>query len=82
MWQTIYAAVTLTAVLSFACYAALIATSFLSRKEYADADASYFEWHLFVPCRDEETVIGRTINDARTNFPEAHLWIIDDASVD
>lgn len=82
MWQTIYAAVTLTAVLSFACYAALIATSFLSRKEYADADANYFEWHLFVPCRDEETVIGRTINDARTNFPEAHLWIIDDASVD
>lgn len=82
MWSTLYAAVTLTAVLSFASYATLIALAFLRRPVHPDGDVEAFEWHLFVPCRDEEAVIGDTIDDARRKFPSAHVWIIDDASTD
>jgi len=82
MWNVLYAAVTLTAVLSFASYATLIAIAFLRRPIHPDGDVDAFEWHLFVPCRDEEAVIGQTIQDARRKFPSAHVWVIDDASTD
>jgi len=82
MWSALYAAVTLTAVLSFASYATLIALAFLRRPLHPDGDVDAFEWHLFVPCRDEEAVIGDTVDDARRKFPSAHVWIIDDASTD
>jgi 1,2-diacylglycerol 3-beta-glucosyltransferase len=39
-------------------------------------------WHLFVPALNEELVIGDTIDFLRKAFPEAHLWVIDDASDD
>jgi 1,2-diacylglycerol 3-beta-glucosyltransferase len=40
------------------------------------------EWHFFVPCRDEEAVIGDTIRYLRGTFPIAHVWVIDDDSDD
>ncbi|GAA3220595.1 glycosyltransferase [Actinocorallia longicatena] len=49
---------------------------------YLPGDPGQFGWHLAVPCRDEEAVIGRTVSDLRELFPHAHLWVIDDASED
>ncbi|MFF7458971.1 glycosyltransferase [Kitasatospora sp. NPDC008115] len=40
------------------------------------------QWHLMVPCRDEETVIARTLAGLRAVAPAAHLWVIDDDSED
>lgn len=45
-------------------------------------DPSKLEWHFFVPCRDEEAVIGRAMTYLRRRFPAAHLWVIDDGSDD
>ncbi|MER5882232.1 glycosyltransferase family 2 protein [Streptomyces sp. NPDC001941] len=53
------------------------------RRETAPpGDASAFAWHFFVPCRDEETVVGTTVDQLRADFPEAHVWVIDDDSED
>jgi 1,2-diacylglycerol 3-beta-glucosyltransferase len=41
-----------------------------------------FQWHLFVPCRDEEAVIGSTLAYLRANYADAHVWVIDDDSDD
>src|SRR5699024_12297894 len=40
------------------------------------------QWHVLVPCRDEESVIAETVAAARTSFPGMHVWVIDDASGD
>lgn len=45
-------------------------------------DPSKLEWHFFVPCLDEEAVIGRTITYLRQMFRIAHVWVVDDASDD
>ncbi|BAJ28432.1 MULTISPECIES: glycosyltransferase [Kitasatospora] len=45
-------------------------------------DPDALDWHLVVPCRDEQTVIGRTIAELRWAAPQAHLWVVDDASED
>ncbi|PJJ61533.1 glycosyltransferase family 2 protein [Compostimonas suwonensis] len=66
----------------FLGYILLILTPFLRRKKEAEGDPSGFSWHVLVPCRDEEAVIGATIDRLRRDFPEAHLWIIDDDSDD
>ncbi|WP_306339490.1 glycosyltransferase [Streptomyces sp. AS13] len=45
-------------------------------------DPAAWEWHFFVPCRDEETVIATTVARLRDDFPRSHVWVIDDASDD
>ena len=45
-------------------------------------DPASFEWHFFIPCRDEEAVIDTTVSRARRDFPGAHVWVIDDDSED
>ncbi|KQX17047.1 glycosyl transferase [Streptomyces sp. Root431] len=45
-------------------------------------DPTAYDWHFFVPCRDEEAVIATTVTRLRTDFPTAHVWVIDDASDD
>ncbi|WP_329623465.1 glycosyltransferase [Streptomyces sp. NBC_01255] len=45
-------------------------------------DPTAYDWHFFVPCRDEEAVIATTVTRLRTDFPAAHVWVIDDASDD
>ncbi|MGW2542333.1 glycosyltransferase [Kitasatospora sp. NPDC001574] len=45
-------------------------------------DPSAFQWHLMVPCRDEEAVIAQTLAGLRAVAPAAHLWVIDDDSED
>ncbi|UQN28074.1 glycosyltransferase [Brachybacterium kimchii] len=45
-------------------------------------DPDVLEWHVLVPCRDEESVIAETVSAARSSFPGLHVWVIDDASED
>ena len=66
----------------FLLYLALILVPFLRDKPVVPGDPDDFHWHFFIPCRDEEAVIATTIERARTNFPNAHLWVIDDDSDD
>lgn len=67
---------------SFFAYIALLIIPFLRGRPDPVGDAADFDWHFFVPCRDEEVVIGATLDYLTTTFPEAHVWIIDDASDD
>ncbi|MBA8990854.1 cellulose synthase/poly-beta-1,6-N-acetylglucosamine synthase-like glycosyltransferase [Curtobacterium pusillum] len=67
---------------AFIAYVAFILVPFLRHTPDPVADPEAFQFHFLVPCRDEDAVIGATIATARTRFPSAHLWVIDDASED
>lgn len=66
----------------FLTYVTLIVLPFARRRPDPEGDPGGFAWHAFVPCRDEETVIGATVTLLRTRFPAMHVWVVDDASVD
>ena len=66
----------------FLVYVVTIIIPFVRYKPSPSGDPSEFEWHLFVPCRDEEAVIGGTIDYLRATFRHAHVWVIDDHSED
>ncbi|MCJ1708999.1 glycosyltransferase family 2 protein [Microbacterium sp. VKM Ac-2923] len=66
----------------FLTYTALIVVPFVRRRGAVEGDPAAFEWHAFLPCRDEAAVIAETIKRTRERFPTVHLWIIDDASTD
>jgi cellulose synthase/poly-beta-1,6-N-acetylglucosamine synthase-like glycosyltransferase len=66
----------------FLTYTALIVVPFVRRRGAAAGDPDAFEWHAFIPCRDEAAVIAGTVKRMRERFPTVHLWIIDDASTD
>jgi len=67
---------------SFFGYVVVLIVPFLRAKSDAPGDAADFDWHFFVPCRDEETVIAATLDYLTSTFTAAHVWIIDDASDD
>lgn len=66
----------------FLSYVIMILMPFLRRARTVPGRASHFQWHFFIPARDEESVIGTTLERCEADFPEAHLWVIDDASED
>ncbi|GAA4187533.1 glycosyltransferase family 2 protein [Gryllotalpicola kribbensis] len=66
----------------FLSYVCMILVPFLRRKRDEDGDPAAFAWHVFVPCRDEEAVIEDTLDRLVTDFPLAHVWIVDDHSTD
>ena len=68
--------------MAFVTYVLLIIAPFLRRKPAPVGDPADWDWHILIPCRDEEAVIGGTIGYLRETFPSAHLWIIDDDSDD
>ncbi|UZD62561.1 glycosyltransferase [Brevibacterium sp. JSBI002] len=73
--------ITITASLSLA-YVSLLIISYVRQKAVESGDPTDFTWHFLIPCRDEESVIAETVSAARTSFPDAHIWVIDDASED
>lgn len=75
-------AFSLTMSVGFIVYVAFIVVPFLRRKPLPEGDGGDFSWHFFVPCRDEETVVGHTVHYLRSTFPEAHVWVVDDDSDD
>lgn len=81
-WRdTALLAVTLTASCALS-YITMLYYSYLRRRPNTIGDAEELEWHFLIPCLDEENVVAATISAARTSFPFAHVWVIDDASED
>jgi cellulose synthase/poly-beta-1,6-N-acetylglucosamine synthase-like glycosyltransferase len=74
--------VALFVTVMFLSYVAMILIPFLRRPRTAPGDSDEFDWHIFIPARDEEAVIAATLARCRTDFPAAHVWVIDDASTD
>lgn len=66
----------------FLAYVVAILVPFLRRKPEPHGDPHDFDWHLILPCLDEEVVIARTITRLRADHPLAHLWCVDDDSSD
>jgi 1,2-diacylglycerol 3-beta-glucosyltransferase len=66
----------------FLVYWAGSRTAYARRRPAPQGDPGAHDWHFFVPCRDEEAVIGTTVTRLRTDFPGAHVWVVDDASDD
>ena len=66
----------------FLSYTTLIVVPFVRRRRAHGGDPRAFEWHAFIPCRDEAAVIAETLTRMRERFPHVHVWIIDDASTD
>ncbi|WP_051385410.1 glycosyltransferase family 2 protein [Actinokineospora inagensis] len=67
---------------AFMTYVFLIVIPYLRHRRATPGDPYRLEWHFFVPCRDEQAVIGETVRYLRGNFPHAHVWVIDDDSAD
>ncbi|WP_051173668.1 glycosyltransferase family 2 protein [Amycolatopsis orientalis] len=82
MFSTVIEVFTYISSAVFITYVCAIVVPFVNRRKYAEGNADEFEWHIFVPCRDEEAVIGDTIFRLRATFPDAHVWVIDDDSHD
>lgn len=66
----------------FLAYVLIILVPFLTRRPDAPGDESRYQWHLILPCLNEELVIARTLDRLRSDHPRAHLWCVDDASSD
>lgn len=66
----------------FVTYVFLIIIPFLRHRPAPPGNADEWQWHIMVPCRDEEAVIGETIRYLRDTFPAAHIWVVDDDSDD
>ena len=81
-WRdTALLAVTLTASCALT-YISMLYYGYWRRRPNSTGDPEALEWHFLIPCRDEENVVAATISSARTSFPFAHVWVIDDASED
>lgn len=77
------ALITVTVIATLALtYITLLVLEFLPRSSPVEGDPGFLDWHLLIPCRDEESVIGATVSAARVSFPYAHVWVIDDDSDD
>lgn len=75
-------AISFCLVLLFLGYLASIVRAYLRRPSEERGDVAGFDWHFFVPCRDEEAVIDQTVHRLRSDFPDAHVWVVDDDSDD
>ncbi|MFC8510329.1 glycosyltransferase family 2 protein [Streptomyces sp. NPDC057411] len=56
--------------------------AYARRRPVESGDPAAYDWHFFVPCRDEEAVIADTVARLRADFAGSHVWVIDDASDD
>jgi 1,2-diacylglycerol 3-beta-glucosyltransferase len=74
--------ISLVLTVMFLAYMTFILIPYVRRRKEQPGDPALFEWHIFVPCRDEAAVIATTIGRQRERFPAAHLWVIDDDSDD
>ncbi|KJK55475.1 hypothetical protein UK12_28450 [Saccharothrix sp. ST-888] len=66
----------------FLLYWAGSAHAFRHNRPAEPGDPDVFQWHLVVPCRDEDAVITATLDGLRASTPRAHLWVVDDDSDD
>ncbi|WHM35534.1 glycosyltransferase [Streptomyces sp. BPTC-684] len=69
-------------LICFLLYWAGARHAYLNRPRTEPGDPAALDWHFFVPCRDEEAVVGATVSQLRADFPAAHVWVVDDDSDD
>lgn len=74
--------ISLVLTVMFLAYMTFILIPYVRHRKEQPGDPALFEWHIFVPCRDEAAVIATTIARQRERFPATHLWVIDDDSDD
>jgi 1,2-diacylglycerol 3-beta-glucosyltransferase len=67
---------------AFITYVLVLVRPFMRDRPQPPGEAGTLSWHLFVPALNEGRVIGQTIDYLRATFPEADVWVIDDASED
>jgi 1,2-diacylglycerol 3-beta-glucosyltransferase len=67
---------------SFVAYAAMIIIPYIRHQPGVAGDSEEFTWHFLIPCLDEEAVIGETVEHLVLTFPQADVWLVDDASTD
>jgi cellulose synthase/poly-beta-1,6-N-acetylglucosamine synthase-like glycosyltransferase len=75
-------ALSLFSMVLFLGYVATIVVPYVRHPSDEPGDASSFEWHIFIPARDEEVVIAGTVTRLLRDFPATHVWVVDDASED
>ncbi len=75
-------ALALTMSVAFLTYVCLIVVPYLRHRPAVPGDPDDFDWHFFVPCRDEEAVVGDTVAYLLDTFPRAEVWVVDDDSDD
>lgn len=63
-------------------YISLLLVTYVQHEPRSLGDPETLEWHVLIPCRDEESVVAETVSAARGSFPNMHVWVIDDASED
>ncbi|MYW65703.1 glycosyltransferase [Streptomyces sp. SID8379] len=78
-FMTVLAALTL---LRFLAYWFAVSDALWEDRPLDAGDVSAFSWHFFIPCRDEEAVIGTSMARLRETYPGCHVWVIDDHSED
>ncbi|MFE7633056.1 glycosyltransferase [Kitasatospora sp. NPDC057518] len=64
--------------IGFLAYVTVIVRNFLRVGPDAPGDPDRFDWHFLIPCRDEEAVIGTTLDYLAEHFPRARVWVVDD----
>ncbi|MEP7177788.1 MAG: glycosyltransferase [Pseudonocardiales bacterium] len=82
MGLTLLQFIALFVTVMFLSYVVMILLPFLRRPRTEPGNSADFDWHFFIPARDEESVIATTLGRCQRDFPAAHLWVIDDASED
>jgi 1,2-diacylglycerol 3-beta-glucosyltransferase len=82
--RALAAAFTLFITAVFTVYVIAIAHMYRKRRVLTMGDPSPLQWHLLVPCMNEEAVIDETISrlTRMARNVDLHLWLIDDASDD
>ncbi|MQA32753.1 glycosyltransferase family 2 protein [Modestobacter roseus] len=66
----------------FLVYVLCILRPFLRRRDSVPGTRAGHDFHLVVPCLNEEDVIAATVRHLTTDFPDATVWIVDDGSTD
>ncbi|MFK3980694.1 glycosyltransferase [Micromonospora sp. NPDC050397] len=67
---------------TFCAYVISILVLYLRAARLLGGDHTTYDWHIVVPCLNEEAVIGGTVERLLRDFPRATLWCVDDNSDD
>lgn len=67
---------------AFFGYIVIIVVPYTRRRPTTPGDPQGFLWHFMIPCLNEERVIERTVRRLISDFPNCHVWCIDDDSTD
>ncbi|MDQ7910999.1 glycosyltransferase family 2 protein [Phytohabitans sp. ZYX-F-186] len=67
--------------LAFSVYLLAVIVPYLRQRRGEKGEPERYHWHFFVPCDQDEGKVRFTITALRRDFPEAHVWVLDDAGV-